>query len=280
MSSSAQRLLWLCILIVAPALFPSLIYARNLPGEETATDYNWRFDTSLTYSRGDFDTSDDTNTLYWANELTRFFSRGDASLTVPLMWQDSGPGVSAINGRPVNTEGENEDNTTTIFGGGSQTGIGDILLQGRLYLLDEPSEPFNLNALARVKFPTASDDDGLGTGEFDETVGLESRKHLRDDWTLYADAYYTHIGEPTGVDFNDEFSFDAGVGYNFTEKTEATIFYNERTSLVDDRDDPRDITLGVNHALTSNTYIYGNVGIGLSDGSPDESVEGGLAYLF
>lgn len=60
----------------------------------------------------------------------------------------------------------------------TQSGIGDILLQGRYYILDEQGLLPTVALLARIKFPTADRDRGLGTGEFDEKFGIQLSKTL------------------------------------------------------------------------------------------------------
>ena len=236
--------------------------------------YQWQFDTALSYSSGDYGTSTTTHTLYWPFSLKRLFEPGDVFFTVPFLYQKAGSGVTAFNGRPFQT------NRTVLRTNNDETGLGDMRLGGHYYLLKEAKQGLNLNLLGQVKFPTADEKKGLGTGEFDETVGLESSKALNDLWNLYADFYYSVIGDPPGIDFDNMISFDAGVGYQFTPKTEATVFYRESTALLDNRENPRDILLGANHKMSEQTKIDGNVGFGLSDGSPDVSVTAGMSYLF
>ena len=89
-----------------------------------------------------------------------------------------------------------------------------------------------------------------------------------------------YIGDPPRVDLNNEFAYDVGAGYHFSKETEATLFYRESTALVDNNDNPRDIILGVNHDLGEDIAIHGNLGFGLSDGSPDTSVLLGMSYWF
>ena len=137
-----------------------------------------------------------------------------------------------------------------------------------------------MNLFGQVKFPTADEKKGLGTGEFDETIGLETSKSLTEMWNIYADLYYSFIGDPPDVDFDNVVSYDVGVGYKITPETEATLYYRESTALLDSRENPRDILLGLNHKMDEKTKIKGEVGFGVSDGSPDVSATAGLDYLF
>lgn len=236
-------------------------------------DYLWAVDTSISYATGDFGTSGTVNTVYLPVTLRRLFPNGDVGVTVPYLYMESGPGVTAFSGRPFRTNGADGN-------GREAGGIGDMLLKGRYYLLEETAYAFNLSPTAQIKFPTADDDEGLGTGEFDETLGLEASKTLDDLWSVYGDLYYTFIGEPANKDLDNEFAYDVGAGYSMSEQTELTLFYGERTALVDGRDNPRDITLGLNHDLSQNTLLYGNAGFGLNNESPDVLLTVGMGYLF
>ena len=234
--------------------------------------YPWEFDAAVGYSSGDFGTSKTTRTVYWPFTLRRYLPEGDVSLTLPFINQKSGPGVAALSGRPfqIGTGAAQE----------SSGGIGDLLLKGRYYLFNEETQDFSLSPIAQIKFPTADDKDRLGTGEFDETLGMEAKKMFNERWAGYGDIYYTFIGDPPRVDLNNEFAYDVGAGYHFSKETEATLFYRESTALVDNNDNPRDIILGVNHDLGEDIAVYGSLGFGLSDGSPDTSVLLGMSYWF
>ncbi len=117
----------------------------------------------------------------------------NVSVTVPCIYQETGSAVASIEGRPVQIR-----RTTGVGNRTSTEGLGDIILKGGYDLLEEPEQPFNLSAVAKIKLPTANKDDGLGTGEFDEGVGLEASKRLDSRWTFLGDLYYTFIGSPLG----------------------------------------------------------------------------------
>ncbi len=242
---------------------------------EPTMDYSqWAFDTSLTFSSGDFGTDTTTNTFYWPLTIARLFDKGDVAFTLPFIYQQTGPGIAALAGRPFqvrnNTAGSENDTG----------GVGDLLLKGRYLVFNETSQAFNLYTYAQIKFPTADDAKGLGTGEFDESLGLEANKPLNDLWTIYGDIGYTFIGDPPAVDLNNEFSYRVGVGYQVTKETQTTLSYQEKTALLDNHDNPRDIIVGLNHAMNQDITLYGDLGFGLSNGSPDISATLGTRYLF
>lgn len=269
-----QRIL-LCLMFAVTLAAPSHA-AETIPQQpqNVPPQPEWALETSPSYASGDFGTSTTTNTLYWPVTIRRYVPRGEVAFTIPYIDQTAGPGVTAIRGRPLRTD------RSTAGPKRSDSGIGDLLLDGRYHFFDETTEAFKLSGFGGLKLPTADEDKRLGTGEFDQTLGLESGKALDELWSVHANVYYTFIGDPPDTDLNDQFLYDLGLGYKLTEKTLATVSYQESTALVDDEDNAREIVLGANHDLASDTKAYGKTAFGLSDGSPDWALMGGLAYIF
>ena len=234
---------------------------------------DWKVDSAITYETGDFGTGTTVNTVYVPFTLTRYFEMWNLAGTIPFIYQESGPGVTALGGRPFQTSRRGGPSR-------SDSGLGDMLLKGTYYVLNENTQPLNINAVGQIKFPTADDTKGLGTGEFDETLGLETSKSLDDYWQFFADFYYTFIGDPAGMDLNNEFAFNLGAGYKVNPETTVSLAYQERTAIVDDRPNPRDLVLEVIHKMDEAISFNGNIDAGLSNGSPDFGITVGMGYLF
>lgn len=244
------------------------------PGADADFTPNWEMNSSVTYTTGDFGTDTTTNTIYVPLTITRYFDFGDLSGTIPYIYQKSGPGVTAIGGRPFQTRGQTAGETRTA------EGLGDMILKGSYFLLKEQQHPFDLSAIGEIKFPTADDNKGLGTGEFDETIGLEAGKSLDEHWRLFTDVYYTFIGEPAGTNLDNEFAFDVGGSYQVSHPTRVSISYSEKTALIDGRPNPRDLILGLQHKFDQALKAFGDITIGLSDGSPNFGITAGIGSKF
>lgn len=270
-----------CTLLTA-AFSATLCYAQDGTATQpilTTTDYvdvpyDWEFDSSFNFTRGKYGTRTNTNTVYIPLTLTRLFEEGEVGLTLPFIYQRSSTSVASVGGNPRRI--------SRFAGGrsGQERGIGDILLNGRYYLLLEPYEQLNLTAFGQIKIPTADEAGGLGTGEFDETIGLEVSKSMDEIWTLYGDLYFTLMGDPNNREFKNVISLNLGLGYQFDEENQLTLFYQESTKLVDGTDNSREIVAGINHQMDEETTLYADLGIGIGDGSPDASFTAGVSYLF
>lgn len=235
---------------------------------------HWAISSSISYFSGDYGTDITTNTVYIPVTLTRFFSRAELSVSLPYIYQESGEGVTAFGGFPLRTDDDDTGETRTA------EGFGDVVLSGRFYSLYEDVHPINLSLMGEIKFPTADEEDGLTTGEFDETIGIEMSKSLSERWQAIVDLYYTFIGDPENFEIDDEFNYNLGLSYGFTPYTALTVIYQERTALVDDEDNPRQIVTYVSHQIKESIGLIGGVLFGLTDGSPDVGITGGFNWRF
>ncbi|MBP9854489.1 MAG: transporter [Candidatus Omnitrophica bacterium] len=275
-----QISLIVCV-FVCLVLFSSTSFAQTDTQGVSQEDYEefvedlqvWKFTSSITYETGDYGTSTRATTVYIPFTWTRYFEIGNVSGTLPFIYQKSGPGVTAFSGRPLrssNRRGGTRDDQ----------GLGDVLLKGSYYILKEDTQSLNADVIGQIKFPTADDERGLGSGEFDETVGLETSKNLDELWLVFGDLYYTFIGEPTGLRLNNELAFNLGVGYKLSEPTLISLAFEQRTALVDDQDYPRDLIVGLNHKIDEELSFNCSADVGLSDGSPDFGATAGIGYKF
>jgi hypothetical protein len=236
---------------------------------------DWRVTTSLTYETGDYGGGATVDTVYFPCTVRRSFERWDVALTIPFLYVSDSSSVVVVEGQP---QGGQQTNVTS---GASSAGLGDIVLRGTYYALEEYNDHWlDLALVGRIKFPTADRADGLGTGEFDETIGVECGKEVADDWTVYVDLYYTFIGSPSGIALDDQFTFEFGAGYRAAPSLHLTAFYRESTELVDGAEPPRDLMFDARYRLNETTRIFGGLSFGLSDGSPDFGLTTGASLSF
>jgi hypothetical protein len=153
-------------------------------------------------------------------------------------------------------------------------------LRGRYYLLDEQGLVPTVAVTAKIKFPTANRDQGLGTGEFDEGLGMELSKKFGTAWTGFVDVGYTNLGDPPDVDLHNQWNYDFGVGYYFSKQLMASLFYEEWTAVISELHNPRDLLLAVNYIATQAFRVNASLAHGLSDGAPNWAFTAGVALRF
>jgi hypothetical protein len=244
-----------------------------------ADDPRWSLSTSADYSVGDYGTGKDTTIVYLPFTLgVGPVDRLWLSLTVPYLHQTTqnvvitGGGVASRNARTGKLARPARSTT--------EEGVGDLLLKVSYVLLEERGPIPEIEPYAKIKFPTADQDRGLGTGEFDETFGVNLSKRLVDDLFGYLTLSYTFIGEPRGSDLRNAFGWSVGAGYTVIPPLTVFAFLDGGTAISPGEDDPLALRFGVEYKLTKALKVTGAVTRGLSNGSPDWGVSAGLALRF
>ncbi|NIQ98155.1 MAG: hypothetical protein GWN87_31380, partial [Desulfuromonadales bacterium] len=182
--------------IGTPPIFPFLLLLLlllALPGNLFARDL-YSFDIAADFTTGDYGTGQTTETYSTAVALGYYpTERLNFSLSTNYLYQSSSTTTSTggiIFGRE-DESGTTTDTTGPVFGSGSTTtsteteqsrsGFGDLYLSGGFKLLTENKQRPEIKVVGYVKFPTADEDEGLGTGETDYSIGAEVRKWI-DLW--------------------------------------------------------------------------------------------------
>jgi len=250
-----------------------LCMAAAARSEEPRKD--WRFSSSLNYESGTYGTGTRSSSLYVPFTLKRAFGDAFASVTVPYLSQTADGGVSNVGGRFVKTgRGRGGSRTTT------ESGLGDVIGRAGYNVLVEDPAPFDLTIVGKVKVPTAQRSKGLGTGEFDAGGGLEGAKTVAPGWTVLADVYFTAIGDPPGLDLNNQFAADAGVAYLFQPGLTGTVLVEGSNSIFPGGTAPVDARGMLDYKVDESVSINTGVLLGLSDGASDYGFSLGGAVRF
>jgi hypothetical protein len=295
-------------------MFRALVMLPMLPAAAHAAD-QWQVGTAPTFSSGKYGTDSRTEVLHTPITARRLFKDGDLTLVFPMtcIWGSSG--VTVVNGTPVRTErleaAAATTPTTTTRGGEttpsregtttsptrettdaaattttatlttSSCGMGDIIVRGRYYLVDEHALMPTVAIRAHVKTPTADADRGLGTGRLDEGIGIEISRTLGRGSIAMLDGGYTIIGQPAGADYNNTWWYDVGFGQDLgSDAVNLSVFFSEHRAIVPGLPNARDILVALNLKGASGWRIQISGEKGLSDGSPDHGITFGAARRF
>ena len=245
------------------------------PPQDTGSPEVWRFSSSFNYDTGKYGTPDRTNSVYIPFTLKRYFLDADLSVTVPYLRQSSTGQVTRVGGKPVRV-----DKAPRTSDESSESGLGDIMLRGAYALLREGPGSFELGLVGKIKLPTADEKKGLGTGELDAGAGLEFAKQINASWTLLADAYYTIIGDPEGVDYNNQLALDLGFYKPLKENLGLTVLFETQSAITDGGSDPRSLSGTLSYGASDGLQFSGGLTLGLSDGSPDAGISVGFSRKF
>ena len=228
--------------------------------------------TGVDYTTGKYGASESTDILYVP--FTGKYETG------PWTWKLVVPWIH-ITG-PANVVGAPGD-TVVIAGGNAgrrtESGLGDIVASGFYNVLSERNAPFGLDLGAKVKFGTADENRGLGTGKNDYSLQADLFKPI-GALTPFGSIGYRIYGDPAGVDFKNVVYWSAGASYKLSQPTSVGAAYDYRPAIVNNGNHVSEATFFVSQKLTPDwkIQIYGVKGF--STGSPQWGAGAVLAYSY
>jgi hypothetical protein len=291
MNKYCPLLLFIAAIFCCP--FLTLAFADNDPVElalqsptgtaNTATDSeeikNWEYSQSIKYSRGKYGTSQESETYEADTVLQRDFDNADISVTIPSLWQ-TGNITATDSGREIIKKKVVTTTTNTTINP-TISGLGDIAFNGDYYLLQEgKNAPLDVTLTSYIKAPTASSREGLGTGEWDGGPGVGFTKKIIDSIKAIADASFVFDGRVSGQDTRDQVNLDAGLEYDITPRATATVKYEYSNATTKGTAQSEDIALSLDYNINDDWKLSGEVAIGLTNGSPDETYLLGATVKF
>ena len=122
---------------------------------------------------------------------------------------------------------------------------------------------FVIDVTGKIKFGTADEQRGLGTGENDYTLQVEAARFL-DRVSLQGAVGYRFRGEPPGVALNDVLLAWFGGYYRTSAATSFGLFYDFRESALSGSDDIQELSGSVSHRINDSwrVEVYAFSGFG------------------
>lgn len=262
------------------------------------SEQNWQIGFTPSYSSGNYGTSTTSSFFYAPISIRRFFKDGDVAIVIPFVTATTDGGTTLVGGNAVRVDnsgpGSGSSTGCSNSGPGSgncltgrapgqnvtESGLGDIILRGRYYLVEEKDWTPLIAITGRLKLPTADESRGLGTGKMDEGVGTEVSKRLGDNWITFLDGGFNIIGRPDGLNLRNQWWYDVGGGYYFAKNLLGSVYFEEYRSLVSGTQNIRDVFFGMSYRASTEWRFNGGVAVGLSNGAPDHVFSVGTSYRF
>ena len=286
--------LWAALIVVlAPAA------GRATAEEATGEDVKrvdaieqWQVGSAPSFSSGKYGTNTRTDVLQTPFTARRLFDRGDVTAVFPFTCIWGTGNVTLVNGIPVRSERLANLTTTTRTTATVTTnsvttrtcGMGDIVVRGRLYIVDEHGWLPAIAVRGHVKAPTASVERGLGSGEPDEGAGLEVSRTFGSRTAAMVDGGYTVIGKPAGVVYNDNWWYNLGIAQDIRSGTKPmvnlSILFEEYRAIAQGLENARDVLASVSLRGVSGWRMQVTGELGLSTGAPNNSFMLGASRRF
>ena len=236
-----------------------VLMITNAAAQEAGADL--RLSTGIEYSSGRYGGTDDIEELYVPFTLRAGFERVGLRLTVPWL------SVTAPEDTVITDPG-----TEPLPGGGAtvtESGLGDVV--GALTFYDlyvSDNAHFIVDATGKIKFGTADETTGLGTGENDYTLQLDAYRFF-DRLSLQGTAGYRLRGDPPGIDLNDVFLASIGGAYLASANAIVGVYYDYRESAIGGTEDVQEVSgfasFRLGRAWRMELYAF----TGLTDSSTD-----------
>jgi len=242
-----------------------VVFVSTFSHLAVAKEGQWKYSTGVDFSSGDYD-GDPVDTEITYVPFTVSYKQGRWELKATVPWLEiKGPGtvIGAGDGGVVIGDPDSVNVQTT-----RESGLGDIWLTAKYAVVEIPAELFYLDLAAKFKIPSADEDKGLGTGEFDYTLQTELFKPL-GALTPFATLAYKVKGDPSGIDLDNVWYTSLGSDYRVSDTLNigASVDFQEASTSASD--DAFEVFGYLSQKITPkfSVTLYGYKG--LKDGSPD-----------
>jgi hypothetical protein len=266
------------------------LFCLSASGAAYARDINLSAGLGVEFATGTYGTGITTDSVVVPLTI-RYYptERLDLELIVPYLYQSNGTTTTAgmfrfrrgrtgqtagggPNGQGSNGQGSGgsgqQQEAPAFDTGRSQSGIGNVTLKTGYVVWQEGEINPRVKPILYIQFPTADKDNGLGTGEFTTGIGMELSKWL-SDWYVYGEGIYNFQGSSDEFALKNFFSYEAGIGYQLTDRIRPTLLALGATAPADDSSDIAEARLKINYRLTGRASAEGYLAAGLTNGSCD-----------
>ncbi len=224
------------------------------------------------YSSGNYGASERTDIFYVPVTAKHETGRWALKLVVPYI---------RITG-PSNVIGA-ADPIVTLPGAGAvrrtETGLGDVVASAFYNALNEHDAWFGLDIGTKIKFGTADDSRGLGTGKNDFSLQADFFKPI-GAITPFGTLGYRWYGDPSGIDLRNVFYGAIGASYRRSPSTSVGLAYDWRDRILEGSGHVSELTAYVSHRLSRDWKLQLYAIKGFADASPGHGAGATLAYSF
>lgn len=226
--------------------------------------------TGLDYSSGKYGSSESTDILYIP--FTGKYETGlwTFKLTVPYIRITGQGGV-------VRDVGAYKAAGTTRS---TESGLGDVVTAATYNVYNSGGQnPLLVDLTGKVKFGTADENKGLGTGKNDYSMQADLYKTV-GQFTAFGTLGYKVFGELPGVNLDNVFYGSLGGSYKYNQQTSAGLILDLRQKVTATGAPQKELTAFVSHKIDKMWKAQGYVVKGFADGSPDWGAGAMLSYVF
>ena len=222
------------------------------------------------YSRGDYGFSQSTEVFSVPLNLSLEKDRWAFKATLPYITIKGPASIVAGTGTALGVPGRPTSN--------SESGVGDAMLAATYHARPVPGE-LNVDFTGKVKFGTADENKGLGTGETDYYAQVDVYQNF-GTITPFGNVGYRFLGTSAAFPLKDGLYASIGSAFRLSPATVCGVAYDWRSRIIDGAKNGTDALAFISTNPNERWNVLGYVLKGFNDASPDYGVGGLATYKF
>lgn len=241
-------------------LLGCMILLQGVTAAAQDDDPEFTLSTGIDFASGTYGGDVDIEDIYVPLTANVDFGRVAFRLTVPYL------SVSAPEGTIFDSGGQPLPGSGALI---TESGLGDVIGSMTIYdVIKNRRLGFAMDLTGKVKFATADEVKGLGTGENDYSVQADIYKFM-NDFTLLGSVGYKFRGDPADLDLDDVLTASLGGIYKFTPDVNGGLFFDFRESSIIGNDSIQELSAFVSRRVSENWRLQLYALTGFTDSSPD-----------
>lgn len=236
---------------------------QNEESPENSLYWQLGFSTGYHFTRGNYGTNENTDIHYVPLTTKLDIEAFTFELTVPYIAITGTGNVTAGDGAVIIN-----NNAVASYLSKTDHGLGDVL--AAVTYTQVPPKDFlpYLSATFKTKFPTADENKGLGTGEFDYTIQGDVSQTF---WkiTPFGTVGYRFIGDTPTYNYKNTLFASAGASIQIFKPLSIGGAIDYRQSSTDTSDDSVELSPFFSIKAGRHVSFNGYTSFGLTDGAPD-----------
>lgn len=170
---------------------------------------------------------------------------------------------------------------TEVSGKDHESGVGDFTAGAKWQFISESAWLPRQALAAAVKFPTADDPNGLGSGKTDYDLTWIASKMLNERTGIHVNAGYTWVGEPSGENVGDVVHYGLALDVQLSETVQWVGEVFAEKELQSGTQTIAQYNTGFRWSATESLVLDVAAGSHLcGDDAPDLTATAGLTWAF
>ncbi|MFT3867713.1 MAG: hypothetical protein QM715_04345 [Nibricoccus sp.] len=242
----------------------------------TAARADFAVSTGYDYTTGKYGYTEPTQISTWNATAEYAYEAWSARIYVPHERVTSPVGTVIIAGRPRLTallNARNQSKTETV------SGVGDVETSISFDATHGSEKGWSAVFTGTVKFATADEEKGLGTGKRDFGLGVTLARNF-DRLTPSIGFGYRFVGKPEGSDLKNYAYGSVGLGWWATDTTNLSLSFDTYQASSKSSGVDNEVSLGLNQNLGKHWDFEIHALAGLSTNAPDYGTGASLRFSF